>query len=202
MSWRSIVSKALLLASLAVAGTGCGGDTGGTSTLVDSPDGIAILKISYFRALPEQKTKRPEPTFRSVMSESWRDRVADGPKEPLAKAAPGKVYLGYVPDPEMSRYVKRLKEFGIDDLKFRAPEDFPPDDFNRKALNPQETSFTRVFTVGSDKGARSYYYRDQQASGQKELIEKFVKCEAFVARACENSIQVRTMTDPLPSRNK
>lgn len=202
MSWRSIVSKALLLALVAGPGSGCGGDAGGTGTVVDSPDGIAILKISYFRSLPEQKTKRPEPTFRSVMSESWRDRVADGPREPLAKAAPGKVYLGYVLDAEMARYVKRLKEFGMDDLKSRAPEDFNPDDFNRKALNTQETSFTRVFTVGSDKGAKSYYYRDQQASGRTELIEKFVKCEAFVARACENSIQVRTMTDPIPGRNK
>ena len=202
MSWRSIISKALFLVALAALGPGCGGDTGGTVTVPDSPDGMAILKISYFRSLPEQKTKRPEPTFRCVMSESWRDRVADGPREPLAKAAPGKIYLGYVPDAEMARYVKRLKEFGIDDLKSRSPDDFNPDDFNRKALNTQETSFTRVFTVGNDKVAKSYYYRDQQASGQTALIEKFVKCEAFVARACENSIQVRTMTDPLPSRNK
>jgi len=202
MNLRSIVSRALILVSLATLGPGCGGDTGGSGTVPDSPDGIAILKISYFRSLPEQRTKRPEPTFRSVMSESWRDRVADGPREPLIKAAPGKVYLGYVPDFEMARYVKRLKEFGIDELKSRSPADFNPEDFNRKALNPGETSFTRVFTVGDEKGAKSYYYRDQQASGQKELIEKFVKCEAFVARACENSIQVRTMTDPLPGRNK
>lgn len=195
MSWRSIVSKAATLLLLA----GCGG--GGSSQAVpDTEDGLAILKITYFRALPEPKTKRPEPTFRSVMSESWRDRVADGPREPLAKAAPGKVYMGYISDLEMSRYVKKLKELGIDDLKPSRPEDYDPDQFSRKALNPQETSFTRVFTVGDEKGARSYYYRDQQTS--KEQIEKFVKCEAFVARACENSINVSVKTDPLPGRNK
>lgn len=197
MSWRSIVSKAAALALLA----GCGGG-GSTQAVPDTDDGLAILKITYFRAFPEAKTKRPEPTFRAVMSESWRDRVADGPKEPLAKAAPGKIYLGYVPDAEMARYVKRLREMGLDELAASKPEDYDPDKFSRLALNATETSFTRVFTVGDEKGARSYYYRDQQKSGRTELIEKFVKCEAFVARACENSINVRTTTDPLPGRNK
>jgi len=199
MSMRSIVSKVAVLALLVALHPGCG-DGGTTQTLPDTPDGLAILKITYFRSLPEQKTKRPEPTFRAVMSESWRDRVADGPREPLAKAAPGKIYMGYVSDAEMSRYVKRLKELGIDDLKPSRPEDYDPDKFSRLALNPNETSFTRVFTVGDEKGAKSYYFRDQQTS--KELIEKFVSCEKFVSRACENSINVRTTTDPLPGRNK
>jgi len=171
MSWRSIVSKVAVLALLVALHPGCG-DGGTTQTLPDTPDGLAILKITYFRSLPEQKTKRPEPTFRAVMSESWRDRVADGPREPLAKAAPGKIYMGYVSDAEMSRYVKKLKELGIDDLKASRPEDYDPDKFSRLALNPNETSFTRVFTVGDEKSAKSYYFRDQQTS--KELIEKFV----------------------------
>lgn len=200
MSWRSTVSKALVLALLVLSQPSCGGGGGGGSTVAESPDGLYILKITYFRPMPEQRTKRPEPTFRAVMSESWRDRVANGPREPIAKAAPGQVYLGYIPDSEMVRYVKRLKEFGIDDLRTRKPEDFNPDEFNRLALNATESAFTRVFTVGDDKNAKSYYFRDQQASGNKELVEKFVKCEAFVARACENSIRVSATTDPLPGR--
>ena len=199
MSLPSIVSKVALLGLLAALQPGCGGGET-TPTVPDTADGLAILKITYFRALPEPKTKRPEPTFRAVMSESWRDRVANGPREPLAKAAPGKVYMGYISDAEMSRYVKKLKELGIDDLKPSKPEDYDPDLFGRKAVNPQETSFTRVFTVGDDKGSKSYYYRDQQTA--KDLIEKFVKCEAFIARACENSINVSARTDPLPGRPK
>src|SRR5579862_9557370 len=159
MNWRSIVSKIATLGVLVALDLGCGGET--QQTVPDTFDGLAILKITYFRSLPEAKTRRPEPTFRAVMSESWRDRVANGPREPLAKAAPGRVYMGYISDSEMFRYVKRLRELGVDDLKARKPEDFDPDDFSRKASNPQETSFTRVFTVGDDKGARSYYYRDQ-----------------------------------------
>jgi len=200
MSWRSTVSKALVLSLLAVVHPGCGGGSGGSAAVPESEDGLYILKITYFRPMPEQRTKRPLPTFRAVMSESWRDRVANGPREPLAKAAPKEIYLGYISDAEMFKFIKRLKEFGIDDLKSRKPEDFNPDEFNRLALNAQESAFTRVFTVGDDKGAKSYYFRDQQAFGQKELVEKFVKCEAFVARACENSIKVTATTDPLPGR--
>jgi hypothetical protein len=198
MSWRNIVSRVSGLVLLAALHPGCGGEA--QQSIPDTPDGLFIYKISYFRALPEAKTKRPEPTFRSVMSESWRDRVADGPREPLAKAAPGKVYLGYIRDVEMAKFAKRLKEMGVDELKASRPEDYDPDKFNRLALNPAETSFTRVFTVGDEKGARSYYYRDQQTS--RDLIEKFVKCEAFVARASENSVNWSTSTDPIPGRNK
>jgi len=198
MNWRSIVSKIATLGVLVALDLGCGGET--QQTVPDTADGLAILKITYFRALPEAKTRRPEPTFRAVMSESWRDRVANGPREPLAKAAPGRVYMGYISDAEMSRYVKRLKDMGIDDLKASKPEDYDPDVFGRRAVNPNETSFTRVFTIGDDKGARSYYYRDQQTA--PDLIQKFVKCEAFVARACENSINVSATTDQIPGRPK
>ena len=52
--------------------------------------------------------------------------------------------------------------------------------------------------MGDEKSAKSYYYRDQQTS--PDLIQKFVKCEAFVARACENSINTSVSTDPIPGR--
>ncbi|HVR83201.1 MAG TPA: hypothetical protein VMU54_02750 [Planctomycetota bacterium] len=198
MNWRSIGFKVAPLGFLVALFPGCGGDS--QQTVPDTVDGLAILKITYFRSLPEAKTRRPEPTFRAVMSESWRDRVANGPREPLAKAAPGRVYMGYISDSEMFRYVKRLREMGIDDLKASKPENYDPDTFARMAVNPTETSFTRVFTVGDDKSAKSYYYRDQQTS--PELIQKFVKCEAFVARACENSINVSATTDQIPGRLK
>lgn len=181
---RVLCGAALLLAS-------CGG--GGTNS--DLPEEGAIVKMSYFRALPEPRTKKLEAVFRVVMSETWRDRMGDGPREPLAKAAPGKIYMGYVPDRDMVRYYKKLKELGLDDLKSRDPGELKPADFSRMALDAQETAFTRVLTVGVDKTAKSYWYRDQQVS--KDLIEKFYKCEMFISRACEYAIQVRTLSDPL-----
>ena len=198
MSWKTIVCRITAAAVLALAVPACGGSTGGTVAEPSSSDDPAILKLSYFRALPEPKTKKLEPNYRVVMSESWRDRMGDGPREPLAKAAPGKIYMGYVPDAAMVRYVNKLKELGIDDLVAKPSDSLNPEAFARLSLNPQETSFTRVLTVGDEKGSRSYYYRDQQTS--KELIEKFVKCETFISRACEYAIQVRTMSDPLPGR--
>ena len=158
----------------------------------------AIIKISYFRAFPDGKTKRLECFFRCVMSESWKDRMGDGPREALAKAAPGRIYMGYVADVKMALYMKRLREFGLDDLKPRRTEELKPEEFGRLALNPQETSFTRVFTVGDEKGSRSYWYRDQQ--GSKDQIEKFIKCESYISRACEYAINVSSGSEPLPGR--
>jgi hypothetical protein len=199
MSSRTIAFRLSALAMLALAVPGCG-STSGSIAEQSSPDDPAVLKLSYFRALPEPKTKRLEPNFRVVMSESWRDRMGESPREPLAKAAPGKIYMGYVPDVQMVRYVKKLKELGIDDLTPLATETLDPETFSRKALNSNESTFTRVFTIGTDKGSKSYYYRDQQTS--RDLIEKFVKCETFISRACEYAIQVRTMSDPLPVPKK
>jgi len=195
MNLRTIVSS---LALACVLGA-CSG--GGSSALAPDPveDG-AILKISYFRAFPEAKTKRLKPAFRAVMSKSWQDRMGDGPREPLAKAAPREVYLGYLPDVTVAKYVKKLQEFGLDDLKFRKTEDLKPEDWSRQSVDPKLTSLTRVFTIGNEKGSRSFVYTDQQTD--EDSIKKFVKCEAYILRACEYAVNVQTMSDPLPGRDK
>ena len=195
MNYRTIVSS-LALAALVGACSGSGGSSSAPDTIEDG----AILKISYFRSFPEAKTKRLKPAFRVIMSQSWQDRMGDGPREPLAKAAPGEIYMGYVADLTMSKYVKKLKEFGLDELKSCDPNDLKPDEFARASVNPQTSQLIRVFTVGNEKGAKSYFYRDQQ--GNKDTIEKFVKCESYILRACEYAINVRTMSDPLPGREK
>ena len=198
MSLSTTVSRAAAVLALAVLSS-CASRGGGGTDLGSGPsDDPAVLKISYFRAFPDGKSKRLECFFRCVMSESWKDRMGDGPREALAKAAPGRVYMGYVADPKMVLYFKRLREFGMDDLKPRRTEEFKPEEFSRLALNQTETSFTRVFTVGDDKGSRSYYYRDQQ--GSKDQIEKFVKCETYILRACEYAINVSSGSEPLPGQ--
>lgn len=202
MSLKAIVSRGLP-AVLWLLAACSGGGSGGVASSAGpaSSDDPVILKISYFRAFPDAKTKRLECHFRCVMSESWQDRMGDGPREQLAKMAPGQVYMGYVPDVKMALYLKRLREFGLDDLRPRPdPDDVKIEDYRRRALHSEETNFTRVFTVGTDKGARTYYYKDQQVS--RDLIEKFVKCESYISRACEYAINVRSVTDPLPSRPK
>jgi hypothetical protein len=196
MNSRTIASS-LVLAVLIGA---CSGGGGSSSPAPDPAEDGAILKITYFRAFPEAKTKRLKPAFRAIMSQSWQDRMGDGPREPLAKAAPGEIYLGYVADVTMAKYVKKLQEFGLNDLQARKPEDLKPEEWARLAVDPQKSNLTRIFTVGSDKNARSYVYTDQQIN--PESIQKFVKCEAYIMRACEYAINVRTMSDPLPGREK
>src|SRR5688572_20058269 len=111
MSCKPTGCKASLLAVLACVLGSCasGGGSSVASSAGPSSEDPAILKISYFRAFPDGKTKRLECFFRCVMSESWKDRMGDGPREPLAKAAPGRVYMGYVADPKMTLYLQRLK---------------------------------------------------------------------------------------------
>jgi hypothetical protein len=197
MSLKATVRRIAALAALAGVLASCAGEGGDVSRSA-GPDDPAILKISYFRAFPDGKNKRLECFFRCVMSESWKDRMGDGPREQLAKAAPGRVYMGYVADVKMALYVRRLKEFGLDDLIAVRTEDLKPEEFSRLALSSQETNYTRIFTVGDEKGSRSYYYRKQQ--DRKDLIEKFVKCETYILRACEYAINVTSGSEPLPGR--
>jgi len=197
MNWRTTGSSLILAALLAA---GCSGGGEGNASAPELMEDGAILKISYFRAFPEAKTRRLKPAFRCVMSKSWQDRMGDGPREPLAKAAPGEIYMGYLPDVTMAKYVKKLQEFGLDDLKARKTEDLKPEEWAAKAIQPQSNNFTRIFTIGNDKGSRSYLYTDQQTD--KTTIEKFVKCEAYILRACEYAVNIQTKSDPLPGKEK
>lgn len=183
-----------LLALLGAAAAGCSGAAD------DAPVEGKALKISYFRAFPEAKTKKLEPTYRVVMSNSWRDQVGEGPREPFPKAAPGRIYLAFLTDLEMVRHMKLLEDFGIGKLKARKPEEFRAEELSRLSMDPKETSFTRVFTVGTNSWHKSYYYRDHHVPGGEALIPVFTKVEAAVSRICENSIHVRTMTEPIPPK--
>jgi hypothetical protein len=181
ISWLS-----LLLAA------GCGSSTTSSARNEAPPEGEADpLKLSYFRAYPEPKTQKLQPSYRAVMSYGWKDRLGESPRDVLVKAAPKKLYTGFLSDAEMRKYVRLLRDYGLDALVSRDTESLNPQELNRLALHPQETSFTRVITVATDKGSKSYYFRDQQKS--KDLIEKFVKCESFITRITEYSMQVEVV---------
>ncbi len=181
-STRSL-SAVLLLA-------GCGGTT--TSYPDDPPEGEpAPLKISYFRAYAEPRTQRLEPSYRAVMSHGWKDRLGESPRDVLMKAAPKKLYTGFLSDAEMRKYVRLLRDYGLDALRSVDTDGLNPQELNRLALHPQESTFTRVFTVATDKGSKSYRFRDQQISA--DLIAKFVKCESFITRITEYSMKVEVL---------
>src|SRR5215510_14052076 len=107
MSLKATGCRISAVAALAIVLASCAGGRDGVSSAAgpSSSDDPSVLKISYFRAFPDGKTKRLECFFRCVMSESWKDRMGDGPREPLAKAAPGRVYMGYVADVKMALYL-------------------------------------------------------------------------------------------------
>src|SRR5438046_284205 len=110
MSWRSTAFKVLAIAGVAALAPGCGGTSG--STRPDEVPSEGPLKISYYRTNPEPKTKRPEPTFKVLMSNSWRDLFGESPRDPLTKAAPGKIFKGSGADIVVARYIRDLKGRG------------------------------------------------------------------------------------------
>lgn len=202
MNWKGSILRRPALAALLLLSACASSGAPREEAAAPAEEVGEILKISYFRGLQDGRTKRLEPIYRVVMSKSWQDRIGESPREPLARAAPGRIYVGFLEDAEMQTYFRKLREFGIDKLKSRPPAEFNPEEFQRLAVDPNRNSYTRVFTIGTDKWAKSYYYADHHVPGGEPLIPIFTKCEAFVSRACENSINVRTMTDPLPGRSK
>lgn len=184
MSWRSIVLKG---AALALAGAaGC---AGGGAELPWGPLGEA-LKISYYRVNVDPRSKKLEPTYRVVMSNSWKEIRGESPGEPFARAAPGRVFTGFVTDAQMRAFFRDLVRNGIGLLRASEPESFSPSELFQKALQPAEYEFTRIITIGTDRWHKSFYFRHQQES--RELIETFVRCEKLVAQMVQWSILIRS----------
>lgn len=191
MSLRSIVSK---LAGLALA-AGLLPSCGGSSDLRSDEDlSGEILKISYFRVNPEPKTKKPEPTYRVVLSKAWQDRFGDNPREPLPKAAPGQVYKGFPEDVVMRRYVDKLRGLGLDRLRPRSPDDVNPQALYQLAMDPAKGNLARVITVGTDKSAKSYFASDQGPGTESKI---FLDCEMYIVQVMAgHTIKVQIVTDP------
>lgn len=180
MNWRSIVLSGWALAA------GC---AGGEAALPWGEVGD-VLKISYYRVNVDPRAKRLEPTYRVVMSSSWKEVRGEAPGEPFARAAPGRVFTGFVTDAQMRAFFRDLGRAGIGGLQASEPESFNPADLLQKALQPAESEYTRIFTIGTDRWHRSFYYRHQQ--GSRELIETFVRCERLVAMMVQWSILIRS----------
>jgi hypothetical protein len=177
-------------ALVGLAGLGLAGCSGGLDT---SPLDPRPMKISYFRAYPDPKTKKLEATYKVVMSNGWKERMGEGPREPFPKAAPGKIYSGFVTDRELARVFELLEDNGLGKLKARTPEEYRPELLYKQALDPEKSAFTRIFTVGTDKGHKSYAYADHHLTDR----ETFAKCETIVSRICEHSMWIKTSTEPL-----
>ncbi len=193
MNWRPIACSAFLAAA------SCAGGGGGTRD--ELPPFGEALKVSYFRSYPEHKTKKPEPTYRAVLSNSWKDRVGEGVRDPFPRAAPGKVFLGYLPDARAREIAEKLRSLGVERLRWRNPDDCKPQDYFAKATDPKESEFTRLFTVGTDKWQRTYYLRDNQPN--LEIYEVFLRCERYLTPVIDaNSILVTTRTPAIFQQDK
>ena len=175
MSWRSIVSRGAALALAALWLPSCGG---GPEVRPGDPFTGEILKISYYRVNPEPKTKRPEPTFRAVMSDAWRETLGESPRDLLTKAAPNKVFKGFAAHTVMARYIRELRNLGLDRLESQNADGWDPAQVYQRAVTPLDKDHPRIITVATDKVARSYSFHGQRT---EELTRTFIACEKLVS---------------------
>src|SRR5215831_2295254 len=108
MSWQSTVCR-LTAVGVALALSSCGG----TEVRPEDVPGGDILKISYYRVNVEAKTRRPEPTYRVVLSDSWKVTLGENPRETLPAAAPNQVFKGFAKDTEVRRFIEKLRDLGL-----------------------------------------------------------------------------------------
>ncbi len=185
MNWKPVVLSAALL-------WGCGGGGSGTGGGAETP-GEAI-KISYFRSNFNPLSKKVEPTYRVVMSDTWKDTFGASPREPFPKAAAKRVYTGFLPDRDMRRYLDLLLGRKIESLTPSEPESYDPQKLREKALHAVESEYTRIITIGTDKRHRSYSFRDQQSSVKS--ITTFLECEKIASQIVGFSLMIETGAEP------
>ena len=195
MSSRSIIFRLAALGTAAWVLPSCGGTSG--SARSDETPQEGALKIAYFRSNPDPKTKRPEPTFKVLMSYSWQSVLGEGPRDPLIKAAPGKIFKGFAADVVVARYIARLKDLGLDRLQSRNPDDQNPSTVYQQALAPAERDHPRIITVGTDKAARSYFFQDQAT---EEQTRTFIACERLASAIMDGHVMLVTVEKAGPDR--
>jgi hypothetical protein len=188
MSWRSTAFRVLAIAGVASLAPGCGGTSGATRT--DELPSEGPLKISYFRTNPEPKTKRPEPTFKVLMSNSWRDLFGESPRDPLTRAAPGKIFKGSDADIVVARYIRDLKSRGLDQLESDNADNANPVTVYQKATSPLDRDHPRIITIGTDKSARSYSFHSQKTEEQSRT---FIACEKLVSAIMDGHVMLVTI---------
>lgn len=190
MSSRSIASRVLVLLGIAALSPACGSGGSGRTEEVPSE---GPLKIAYYRTNPDPKTKRPEPTFKAVMSYSWRDMFGESPRDPLVKAAPNKVFKGFDADVVIARYVRDLKGRGLDQLQSRNADDASPATIYQQATAPLDRDHPRIITVGTDKSSKSYSFHDQKT---EEQARTFINCEKLVSAIMDGHVMLVTIEKP------
>src|SRR5437867_4381043 len=118
MNWRPI------LFSLCAVFAGCG--DGGSSTKNDStPETGEALKVTWLRYYYNSQTKKFEPGYYVMISNSWSIKYGEDPREPLARLFPRKSArapsLGTVPDWELKQLVQKMESLGLSRLKWVKP---------------------------------------------------------------------------------
>lgn len=177
MRFQVVLGSFLLLAGC----SGSGQTSGEGELVVRLAD---LVKVTYIRFNFDQKKKRHYPVYQVLLSKSWKRKFGNNPQEPYSKLFPRRgrhtPYTGVVPDREMRSFRRALAGKGLSGLVDVPPEEVDLVSLSQVRLNPKEAPFTRIITVGTSKGSRSWVFRNNNYS--MESIRQFVQCEKLILR--------------------
>ncbi len=176
MRWRNTVCSCVLVAGC----SGTGSDSGGDGAAPETGD---VLKVTYIRFNLDPRTKRYVPEYRIMISRSWRTRFGDDPREPFAKLyrrGSRSPFFGEVPDEKMRGLLREMDRKGLAKLVSTTPEDVDLVGLAQVEKSPTDPPYTRIITVGGEKGHKSYLFRNNNAA--EETLKAFVQCEKEVIK--------------------
>jgi hypothetical protein len=177
-------SSFILFSLLLVTGCSAGPEREEPQVPVRSVD---LVKVTYVRFNLDPKTGRYHPVYQVLISNSWKRKFGNNPREPYSKLFPrrGKhaPLLGIVPDREMRSFRKKLWNAGLPGLVSVAPEEVDLVALSQVRLDRTEPPFTRIITVGNGTESRSWLFRGNNYS--LESIRQFVQCEKLIIRMGE-----------------
>jgi len=188
--------------SLLLALAACGGPNTNTNDDGPAPGQGKIVKVTYLRFHIDERSRKPVPEYRVMLSSSWKAKYGESPNDPfssLYRRGSRSPFLGEVPDEKMEQLIRELDRHGIAKLRGKDPESVDRVMLQNAEKDVNEATFTRVITVGDEKGSRSYLYRDNQLS--EDTIRAFTSCEKEVIKmAIQYTAQVSVGSSPVTPR--
>lgn len=197
MAWRSIVLSVFTLAA-------CSGGSG-SNTTDDGPDPSQgkILKVTILRFHTDERTRKPVPEYRVMLSSAWKAKYGETPREPMARLyrrGSRSPFLGEVPDEKLVQLLHELDRKGIAKLKSVDPETIDLVALQNAERNETESQVTRIITIGDDQGSRSYLLKTIAPFTEERKI--FDACEREVLKmAVQFTAQVSVSSNPVAPKD-
>ncbi len=186
---------------------GCRGG-GGSNPMDGDPFAapqVKAIKVTYIRFNWDPKNKRFVHEYRIMLSDGWRQKNGQNPREPFTKLWRDPFKAESIPDTVLDNLVKEMEKFGLNDLNSRAADSINLEELKKVEKLPYERSAEvlrwRIINLETDAGKKTVTFIDNDDravvnNGPQAL--KFSKVEMQVIKvAAQYTVQVTYDTPPM-----